>query len=151
MHFPSVTAVVLATLCTGTQAWQITAYNNVNNCNANRDSSYRIYSGATNNNACMTIDGNMPGSSCRQYWNGGSNNGGCSGTLTARSILQEAGRCVVYDQANCQGRYQDSGNLNGRSCASLERYNWGPIRSFWCSGCKFLDKLCSNIYADTLF
>ncbi|KAG8668269.1 hypothetical protein FPOAC2_07561 [Fusarium poae] len=134
MHFSTVTAVVLGALCTGTQAWQITAYNNVNNCKANRDSSYQVISGANNNDGCMTFGQGMGGVNCRQYYNGGSSNGACTGTPNVRSLLQEAGRCVVYDQANCKGRYQDSGNLSGRSCASLERYNWGPIRSFWCTG-----------------
>ncbi|KAF5229343.1 hypothetical protein FAUST_10465 [Fusarium austroamericanum] len=134
MHFSAVTTVVLAALCTGTQAWQVTAYNNVGNCKANRQSTYRVISGATNNNKCITFDGNMPDTGCRQYNNGGTSNGGCSGSLIPRSMITEAGRCVVYDQPNCKGRYEDSNGPTNRACTTLERYNWGPIRSFWCTG-----------------
>ncbi|RGP78369.1 hypothetical protein FLONG3_3505 [Fusarium longipes] len=100
MHFSAVTAVVLATLATGTQAWQVTAYSNVGNCKANRDSTYRVISGATNNGACMTFGGSMPNTSCREYVNGGSSNRGCRGGFNARSAILEAGNCIVYDQPN---------------------------------------------------
>ncbi|CAG7557863.1 unnamed protein product [Fusarium equiseti] len=134
MHFTSITAVVLATLATGTQAWQVTAYNNVANCKANKGSTYRIISGATNNEACITFGGSMPNTSCREYRNGGSSNGDCSGGFDVRSMIQEAGNCIVFDQPNCGGRYQDSNGPTNRACASLERYNWGSIKSFKCRG-----------------
>ncbi|UZP40480.1 hypothetical protein NXS19_008296 [Fusarium pseudograminearum] len=91
MHFSAVTAVVLAALCTGTQAWQVTAYNNVGNCKANRQSTYRVISGATNNDKCITFDGNMPDTSCRQYNNGGTSNGGCSGSIRGQQWSYQQG------------------------------------------------------------
>ncbi|GKU09084.1 hypothetical protein FLAG1_10083 [Fusarium langsethiae] len=135
MHFSSVTAVVLATLATGSQAWQVTAYNNGANCKATSSSTYRVISGATNNNGCMTFGGSMKGIKCTEYINGGKSNRGCGGTgFNARSMILEAGRCVVYDQPNCGGRYADSNGPTNRGCSTLENYNWGSIKSFWCSG-----------------
>jgi hypothetical protein len=85
----------------------------------------------------MTFDQNMPGTGCREYRNGGAANGGCvSGSLIPKSVLLRGGRCVIFDQPGCQGRYEDSrGPVDG--CSEFQRYEgWGDIRSFWCSGCK---------------
>ncbi|RBR26144.1 uncharacterized protein FIESC28_01035 [Fusarium coffeatum] len=136
MHFTSITAVVLATLATGTQAWQVTAYNNVGNCKANRQSTYRIISGAGNNEACINFSGGNANTKCTEYLNGGTSNRGCNGGFDVRSMIQEAGNCIVYDSPNCGGRYQDSNGPTNRACASLERYKWGNIKSFKCRGCK---------------
>ncbi|KAL4730844.1 hypothetical protein ACLX1H_002886 [Fusarium chlamydosporum] len=134
MHFSTVGAVILTTLCASTQAWEVVAYNNVYGCNANDNTMYRSISGAANLGNCMTFDRDMPGTSCREYRNGGTSNGGCvSGSLIPDSIILRGGRCVIFDQAGCQGRYADSnGPVNG--CSDFRSYGWGKIRSFWCSG-----------------
>ena len=116
----------------------VTAYNNVGNCKANKQSTYRIISGAGNNEACINFSGGNANTKCTEYLNGGTSNRGCNGGFNVRSMIQEAGNCIVYDQPNCGGRYQDSNGPTNRACASLERYNWGNIKSFKCRGCKFI-------------
>ncbi|PCD21159.1 hypothetical protein AU210_016585 [Fusarium oxysporum f. sp. radicis-cucumerinum] len=83
MHFSAISTVILATLCAGTQAWEVVAYNNVRNCNANSDTMYRSISGAPNDGGCKTFDQDMPGTACREYRNGGATNGGCTSGLDA--------------------------------------------------------------------
>ncbi|KAG4276856.1 hypothetical protein FPRO04_14255 [Fusarium proliferatum] len=137
MHFSAISTVILATLCAGTQAWEVVAYNNVRNCNANSDTMYRSISGAPNDGGCKTFDQDMPGTACREYRNGGATNGGCtSGSLIPQSIILRGGRCVIFDQPGCRGGWADSnGPVDG--CSNPASHMSG-IRSFWCSGCKFL-------------
>jgi hypothetical protein len=84
----------------------------------------------------MTFDQDMPGTGCREYTNGGANNGGCvTGSLLPKSVFARAGRCVFFSQPGCQGGYSDS---NGpiSDCTDASRTEWANIRSFWCAGCE---------------
>ncbi|RGP81006.1 pfs domain-containing [Fusarium longipes] len=134
MHFSTVSTVILATLCASSQAWEVVAYNNVWGCNADDNTMYRVISGAPDLGRCMTFDRDMPGTSCREYRNGGTSVGGCvSGSLIPWSMILRGGRCVIFDQPDCHGRFRDSnGPVNG--CSDFRSGEWGQIRSFWCSG-----------------
>ncbi|KAJ0383752.1 hypothetical protein COL922a_009816 [Colletotrichum nupharicola] len=135
MHFSTVGAVILATLCASSQAWEVVAYDNVYGCNANGNTRYRSITGASNLNGCQTFDSDMPGTGCREYQNGGATNGGCvSGSLLPMSVILRAGSCIIWDQPGCQGRFIDTnGAVNG--CRDFRAYEWGKIRSFKCFGC----------------
>nr|XP_036575241.1 uncharacterized protein CTRU02_14777 [Colletotrichum truncatum]KAF6781785.1 hypothetical protein CTRU02_14777 [Colletotrichum truncatum] len=137
MHFSTVGIVAL--LCASAKAWEVTAYDNVANCDANDNTRYRIVSGASNNERCYTFDWDMPGTSCTEFQRGGASKGGCvSGSLLPRSVVFKGGACSAFNEVNCQGsKSSHTGEMNGRfGCSSLERYGWGPIRSFRCRGCK---------------
>ncbi|KAI1858909.1 uncharacterized protein JN550_012368 [Neoarthrinium moseri] len=126
------TVGVVAYLCASVQAWEVTAYDNTASCNPDDNTRYRIINGASSLTGCMTFDQDMPGTGCREYRNGGATNGGCTtGSLIPRSLFMESGRCVAFDQPGCVGRYEDGG---GNWCTFFGRDDWGPVRSFWCSG-----------------
>lgn len=119
---------------------KVTAYD-IASCSANSNTRYRIITGATSLTRCMTFDQDMPGTGCREYTNGGANNGGCvTGSLLPKSTFAQAGRCVFFDQPGCVGRYSDS---NGpiSACTDAHWLEWSNIRSFWCSGCEFFHAL----------
>ncbi|KAH6964894.1 hypothetical protein EDB82DRAFT_479276 [Fusarium venenatum] len=122
MHFQTVTTFILTTLCAGSQVWE-------------DNTMCRAIPGVPNLGICMKFDQNMPGTKCEEFRNGGTSKGGCtSGSLIPQSITLFAGRCVIFDQPGCKGRYADSNGPVSGSCSELYRYDWGSIRSFWCSG-----------------
>ncbi|KAF6796363.1 hypothetical protein CSOJ01_13247 [Colletotrichum sojae] len=134
MHFSTVT-VILAGLCATAQAWEVVAYDNTDRCDANDNTRYRSITGAPGLTRCFTFDQDMPGTGCREYIRGGAANQGCiSGSLLPSSVLLSAGRCVLFDQPGCQGRYSDTNRPVDHYCLSFARDNWGKIRSFSCSG-----------------
>nr|XP_036585159.1 uncharacterized protein CTRU02_04619 [Colletotrichum truncatum]KAF6795056.1 hypothetical protein CTRU02_04619 [Colletotrichum truncatum] len=127
MHFSTVG--IIALLCASAQAWEVTAYDNVRDCNADDNTRYRIIGGASNNERCYTFDQDMPGTSCAEFQRGGATHSGCvSGSLLPRSVVFKGTRCSAFNEPNCQGsKSLHTGNMNGRwSCSSLERYGWGP-------------------------
>lgn len=118
-----------------TDLLKVTAYD-IGHCSANSNTRYRIITGAGSLTRCMTFDQDMPGTGCREYTNGGANNGGCvTGSLLPKSVFARAGRCVFFSQPGCQGGYSDSnGPIN--DCTDASRTEWANIRSFWCAGCE---------------
>ncbi|KAG2169031.1 hypothetical protein JADG_008770 [Aureobasidium aubasidani] len=127
MHFSTVSAVVIATLCATSQAWEVIAYDNVWSCKADKNTKYRSITGANTLTGCQTFGKSMPNTGCREYRNGGSSNGNCGPeALIPWSVYMKGGNCVVWDQAGCQGRYADSnGPVNG--CSDFKSYGWEEI------------------------
>ncbi|ORY16233.1 hypothetical protein BCR34DRAFT_584451 [Clohesyomyces aquaticus] len=97
---------VLGLLSFHIKAFEITIYNDINQCEANDESMYRIISGASNG-TCYTFDDDMPGTDCSQYNKGeGEGPTGCTTeSLLPVSVHQKNGNrpCTFYFEGGCQG------------------------------------------------
>jgi len=141
MHLLTVGAIVLATFCAIARAWEVVAYSNRYDCDADDNTKYRFISGAGDLTRCMTFDQDMPGTACEEFRNGGTSHGGCdTGSLIPESVVLRAGRCVVYAEPGCRSvpSWDSRGPVNTCHSFILPAVYVGPIRSFWCSGCKML-------------
>jgi hypothetical protein len=117
----------------------VVAYSNTYDCNADDNTKYRFISGAGDLTRCMTFDQDMPGTSCEEFRNGGTSHGGCNtGSLIPESVVLRAGRCVIYAEPGCKSvpTWDSRGPVNTCRSFILPAVYVGPIRSFWCSGCK---------------
>ncbi|KAK4182998.1 hypothetical protein QBC35DRAFT_394816 [Podospora australis] len=136
MQLSTLLVGALSLLAPGASAWSLTGYMDVQNCNVQSQSNYRIIEGASNLNSCFNFQQSMPGTSCRAYSNGGLNYGTCTSPGPAGPISVRArGTCRVYAEPNCQGT---SKLVNHLQCAQLP----GPmliipyqiVNSFTCTG-----------------
>ncbi|KAK3312942.1 hypothetical protein B0H66DRAFT_631830 [Apodospora peruviana] len=102
----SVLAIMASWGITSTGAFDVTIYKDVNGCDANDQTMYRIITGASDN-TCYTFDRNMPNTDCAQYTRGGW--GGpdpCTGdSLLPKSALvrNENKACTFYSEDDCKG------------------------------------------------
>jgi hypothetical protein len=112
----------------------VTIYNNVDDCVANPETTYRIITG-TSDSECHTFDEAMPNTDCEQYIRGGWDNMGCdSSSLLPRSVFVRNDKkvCYLFNESHCQGRRRAAVE-DGCKAAKVNDGESENFKSFRCS------------------
>ncbi|KAK4456571.1 hypothetical protein QBC42DRAFT_322277 [Cladorrhinum samala] len=136
MQFSTLFLATLSILSSGASSWQLAAYMDVEHCDVQRNSAYRVLDGPSNLNNCFTFQQSMPGTGCRAFTNGGALYGTCTSPGPSGPIsVQVRGTCTIYSQANCQGISAVVGNRQcGQLRGEINILPYSIIRSYKCSG-----------------
>jgi hypothetical protein len=120
----SITTLLTLSLVGTSQAWDVSVYPNVDDCNVEPGGTYRTFYG--DNTACHNF-GASEGANCRHFTNGGDTSEPCKADelMTASSVraYNAPQQCDFFVDTGCAGRRW---SLNDRLCGD------GTLRSFKC-------------------
>ncbi|ORY16234.1 hypothetical protein BCR34DRAFT_638677 [Clohesyomyces aquaticus] len=120
---------ILAFLCASSLAFEVAIYNNVDGCDANGETTYRIIDGISDA-TCYTFDQPMPNTDCTQFVRGGAEKGPCSNaSLLPKSIFthNQDRFCALYTDPDCK-----SGIPTLDRCSTASDQGWDHFGSFKC-------------------
>lgn len=124
---------------------KVTAFDNTNQCTPNTRTKYRMINSEYNDGSCFTFGWTVKTKNtvCHDFFGHGTPGQECTADMdfNITSIWKHGGHCQIFEENNCWGNHFQNIDA-GETCMKFKKAGWGPIKSFWCRGCKFASFHC---------